>query len=221
MNYKLLFSLLIICLCNLTFAQDTYLRFDFSKGHSKFVGGDDASIVDSATYSFGLIIEHEVAGNSIINSDHGRYYYGLRYRHLQAGSLGAEYNGYASYTYDYLEVPLGIQTDWISLFKHSLVIGTDLAIFGTYPLKVSGERTGPQAIPWSEKYERPWFILGFQIGLYAGLNFADTFGAKVGVMTQFPFIPITTSTPDNWAGPEYKTQLLTDSGLQFSINYKF
>lgn len=214
-----LLSCLIIC--TTLFSQDTFLRFEYSTGKSKFVAGDESGMVDNKTYQLGLIIEHEVAGNFIVDEDHGRYYYGLRFRHLHAGSNNSIYQGYESHTYNYLEVPLGIQTDWISLFEHSLVLGTDFGIFGTYPLSVKGERTGPDAIEWSEEYERVWFIFGFNIGGYVGLNFGDKIGIKANRFGQFPFIPITSPKPEGWTGPEYKPQLLTDGGWQFMVNYKF
>ncbi|MCC7452774.1 MAG: hypothetical protein IT222_01305, partial [Crocinitomix sp.] len=52
-------------------------------------------------------------------------------------------------------------------------------------------------------------------------NFNDKVGIKVSRFGQFPFIPIATSTPDDWTGPTYKPQLLTDGGWQFALNYKF
>ncbi len=220
MKYLVITSCLLAS-CFAVFSQDSFIRFENNYGHAKFVGGDESGMVDNKTFGLGLIYEHEVYGNNIVDSDHGRYYYGLRYRHLHAGSINSIYNGYESHTYDYLEVPLGIQVDWISLFKHSLVLGTDFGIFGTYPLKVEGERTGPDAIAWSEEYERVWFIFGFNIGGYIGINIADKVGIKANRFGQFPFIPITKSTPDDWTGPEYKPQLLTDGGWQFSLNYKF
>ncbi|HRG86061.1 MAG TPA: hypothetical protein PLU02_10230, partial [Chitinophagales bacterium] len=87
-----LLSCLIIC--TTLFSQDTFLRFEYSTGKSKFVAGDESGMVDNKTYQLGLIIEHEVAGNFIVDEDHGRYYYGLRFRHLQAGSINSIYQGY-------------------------------------------------------------------------------------------------------------------------------
>ena len=203
------------------YSQDTYIRLENGYGKSKFVGGDESGMVDNKTFNLGVIIEQEVVGNMIINEDHGRYYYGLRYRHLQAGSNNSIYLGYESHRYDYLEIPLGVQVDWISLLKHSFVMGTDVGIFGAFPTKVEGERTGVDASPWSSKYERVWFLFGFNIAGYAGLNFNDKVGIKVSRFGQFPFIPIATSTPEDWTGPTYKPQLLTDGGWQFALNYKF
>lgn len=203
------------------FSQDTYLRFENGYGKSKFVGGDESSMIDNKSFSFGLILEHEVQGNMLINEDHGRYYYGLRYRHLQAESNNSIYMGYENYRYDYLEVPLGVQVDWVSLFNRSFVMGTDLGIFAAFPTKVEGQRVGIDATPWSSKYERVWFLMGFNLAGYIGLNFNDKVGIKASRFGQFPFIPIATPTPDDWTGPTYKLQLLTDGGWQFALNYKF
>ena len=106
---------LLSCLliCTAVYCQDTFLRFEYGTGKSKFVAGDESGMVDNNTYQLGVIIEHEVAGNFIVDEDHGRYYYGLRFRHLHAGSNNSIYQGYESHTYEYLEVPLGIQIDWI------------------------------------------------------------------------------------------------------------
>ncbi|MBK7034926.1 MAG: hypothetical protein IPH42_00935 [Bacteroidetes bacterium] len=220
-NYKLL--LVSLMLLPLTiFSQDRYLRIEGGTGTTAFVGDGDGNVYyDNNSLNLGFILEKEGDGNAIFTSDHVRKYYGLRYRKLEASTHSTILNGTERYRYDNLEIPLGLQIDWISLFKHSIVLGTDFGISGSIPLKMEGERSGPDvSLPWSDKYERPWFIFGFQFGLYGGINFGDKLGIKYGAQLQFPFIPIGASPPDNLADVGYKSVLLSDRFWTLALNYK-
>lgn len=204
------------------YSQDRYLRIEGGQGTGGFASGYDGNVYyDNTTMNLGIILETEGYGREILTEDRIRKYYGLRYRKAQAATHSTILNGTERYRYDNLEIPLGIQIDWLSLFQNTIVAGTDVGISGAIPLKMEGERTGPDVlIPWHEKYERPWFLFGFQFGLYAGINIKDRVGIKYGGQFQYPFIPITASVPEGQTDPGYKAIVVVDKCWTISLQYK-
>lgn len=209
-------SLLVLALIgiNAVVNAQTFLRADFSFGQGRILGVDIKDMENNNCFSVGVLVE------KIASNERGQYHFGLRYRHLQATTYTTMISGVEKYTYDYLEAPLYAELDLFQWFDQSLRFGPDFGVFGAVPVNVQGERTGQDALIWSRKYERPWFIFGFQVGGHAGLHFAGKFSAKVGYYGQFPFIPIVgAAPPDTYTGPEYKVHMIGMRGWQFSVSY--
>lgn len=218
-----LFFMFIAMISGVVNGQDRYIRLEYGQGIGKFTSGYDlATYYDNTTLNVGLILENETFAGELWDEDRKRIYYGIRYRSVMATTPSTIENGLERYRYDNLELPLGMQADVLSLFEHFLVAGLDLGITGAFPLNVEGERTGPNVtLPWSGKYETPWFIFGLNIGVYAGINIKDKVGLRYGGYYQIPFIPIGPSVPDGQTDPGYETQLINDQHWTISLTYKF
>jgi hypothetical protein len=221
MRHLNLFVLLLLAGISLP-AQDSFLRADFNMGPARFLGIDLKEMKDNRSWAFGAMMERESSG---FIGEYGRYQYGVRIRHLQAeidhytnDSLGQLVRGYERYQYNYLEFPFTAEVEPFSGSRHLLPIGGSFGFFGAIPFGVKGERNYSGANPWSKKYETPYFIFGFQVGGYIGLNLAR-FGFKAHYIGQFPFIPIPRAAPSSYTGPPYKVQLLGMRGWMFSLNY--
>ena len=217
-----LLTISFLLLHSFLIAQNTFVRADFMTGHSRFIGVDIKEMKDNQSWAFGAIIEQSSSGSM---AEYGRIQYGIRIRHLQAGrdvygydSLGQLLQNLEYYEYNYLELPLTVEADLLSGSKHIFAIGPSFGIFGAIPFGTNGIRNAPDANPWSKKYETPYFIFGFQLGGYFGLNLGRI-GIKAHYNGQFPFIPIPKKVPDSYTGPEYKIQLLGMRGWMFSVNY--
>ncbi len=202
-------------------AQTAMLRGDVSVTRSRYIGVDMEDMKNNRSWAAGILMEH----GSGAYERHYRWHYGARVRHLHAerdeyanDSLGQLVAGRSAYTYNYLEVPLGVEVDLFGGEANYFHVGLGTDIFGAVPFGVSGVRDYPYANPWSKKYETPYFILGFALTGYVGVNI-DPFGLKVHYTGQFPFIPITRPTPDNYTGEPYEVQLLGTRGLMISLFY--
>jgi hypothetical protein len=202
-------------------AQDNKFRTELSLGRAKFVGGDIKDMHHNGSAAIGLILE------SNGNSDYARKLYGVRYRFLRASrdyyyndSIGQLAKGIEKYQYNYIEFPVYGEFDILSGSSHVLSIGLSGGVFGAIPFGVRGERTYPNAVPWSKKYETPYFILGFQVGGYFGINL-ERVSILAHVNSQFPFIPIHNSPAAGSTNYEYKPQLLSMGGAMLSVSFKF
>lgn len=215
-------TLFFLFLSSAVFAQDSFVRTDFNFGPARFLGVDIKEMKDNRSWAFGAMMERESSGWI---AEFGRYQYGVRVRHLQAeidhyttDTLGQLVRGYERYQYNYLEFPFTTEVEPFSGERHLFPIGASFGFFGAIPFGVKGERNFPGANPWSKKYETPYFIFGFQVGGYFGVNLGR-FGFKAHYIGQFPFIPIPKKVPDSYTGPEYKIQLLGMRGWMISVNY--
>lgn len=216
--------LITLCLCFpfLLAAQKNYIRGDINIGPARFLGIDIKEMKDNRSWAVGAIIEHSSVG---MVGDQGRWGYGVRVRHLQGeidhywtDTLGQLQRGYERYQYNYLEFPFVGEFDLIAGSRQLFAIGGSFGFFGAVPFGVKGERNYPGANPWSKKYETPYFIFGFQLTGYAGVNIGRVL-LKAHYLGQFPFIPIPKKVPSSYTGPEYKIQLLGMRGFMLSVSY--
>lgn len=202
-------------------AQPQFLRADIGLTKSRIIGVDKQEMTDNSSWVAGILYSQ----GSGIWEDHGRWYLGGRIRHLKASqtvygadSLGQLVSGIESYRYNYAEVPLGVEFDALAGSNNYFNIGISTEVFGAIPFGVKGVRDYPDANPWSKDYESPFFILGFGLSGYAGINIKPI-GIKVHYIGQFPFIPIAKPAPDTYTGPEYKIKMLATSGFMVSVMY--
>jgi hypothetical protein len=202
-------------------AQPTLLRADVAITKSRIIGVDKKEMINNGSWAAGILYSQ----GSGIWENHGRWYVGGRVRHLQAEQIvyGADSSGQylpgtESYRYNYAEVPLGVEFDLLAGSNNYFNIGIGTEVFGAIPFGVKGVRDYPGANPWSKEYETPFFILGFGVSGYVGINIKPI-GIKVHYAGQFPFIPIAKPAPDTYTGPEYKIKMLGNSGLMISVFY--
>lgn len=202
-------------------AQPSFLRADLALTKSRMIGVDKKEMTDNSSWAAGILYSQ----GSGIWENHGRWYIGGRIRHLQASqtvygydSLGQLLPGVESYRYNYAEVPLGVEFDALAGSNNYFNIGISTEVFGAIPFGVKGVRDYPDANPWSKDYESPFFIMGFGLSGYAGINIKPI-GIKVHYIGQFPFIPIAKPAPDTYTGPEYKIKMLATSGFMVSVMY--
>lgn len=200
-------------------AQSGFLKIDYHRGEAKIFGESSLLLIDNNTYALGVLYAKGALGNDLYSDDWARTYFGLRYRHLQASTIPNNY-GYQKYTYDYLEVPLGFEADIFAFFHRTIVLGGDGGIFGTYPLRVKGDEMSGGAQMWSEEYERPYFIFGFSLGFFAGINIQDNIGIRYGGGVQLPFIPIGKSPPEGTPDDLYEAEILTDNTQYITLQLK-
>lgn len=218
---KILFLILIGYFGTVS-GQKSFLRYDVNFGPGRFVGRDLKEMKNNQSWAVGVLKERESSGQV---KSYGRWGFGVRFRHIQGevdhfsnDSLGQLVRGFEKYRYNYLEFPFTSEVDILSGAAHVLSIGPSFGAFAAIPFGVKGERSYPGAIPWSKKYETPYFLLGFQVGGYFGINL-EKMSFKAHYTGQFPFIPVHNSPPSSSTGPDYKLQLLGMRGWMFSAHF--
>lgn len=220
-GYMLLALVVVLSAMQYSYAQTSMIRGDFALTRSRFIGVDMRDMKNNRSWAAGILMEH---GSGDFDR-HYRWHYGARVRHLHAerdeyylDTLGQLNTGISSYTYNYFELPLGAEIDLLGGEKNRVHVGFGGDIFGAIPFGVSGRREYPDANPWSKEYETPYFILGFALTGYVGVN-VGPIGIKAHYMGQFPFIPVVKPAPSSYTGPDYKPQLLGTRGLMISVFY--
>jgi hypothetical protein len=213
---------IFICIFGVLKAQPSIFRADVTLGHARFLGVDMKAMKNNMSWAVGVMTGDNQTGTL---KEYRRIEYGIRIRHLQGeidhyfnDSLGQLKRGFEQYRYNYLEIPISAEFDLLSAAGRTVSAGPSFGAFGAVPFGVKGERNYLGANPWSRAYERPYFILGFQLGGYIAVNIKKV-GFRCHYSGQFPFIPIHNVPPSSYTGQPYKVQLLGMTGLMFSLDY--